>query len=302
MATRAIWKGFLKVNEVVCPVALYTAASTSDRIVFHTVNRETGHAVRRIYVDQETGDPVPKEEQAKGYEIGPDEYVIVEPEEIAAAVPRNDKTLDVKGFIPCQQIDDVYFDRPYYLAPADRHALETFALMRDGMKAAKVAALAHAILFRRARSLLVRAYGDGLIATTLSFDYEVRSARDAFSDITPTKTKPQMLELAEHILSTKAGKFDPAEFEDRYEAALGEVVKAKIEGRELPKTRAPKSAEIVDLMTALRESAGVADAAPRTRRIRSAEPTMGKAVKKRATEAGTAKRGSPSVPRRRKAG
>jgi len=302
MAMRAIWKGFLKVNEVVCPVALFTAASTSDRIVFHTVNRETGHPVRRIYVDQETGEPVPKEDQTRGYEIGPDEYVVVEPEEIAAAVPHNDKTLDVTGFIPCQQIDDVYFDRPYYLAPADRHALEAFALLRDGMKAAKVAALAQAILFRRARSVLVRPSDNGLIATTLSFDYEVRSARDAFSDITPTKTKPEMLELAQHILSTKAGKFDPSEFEDRYEAALGEVVKAKLEGRELPRVKAPEGAKVVDLMTALRQSAGVADAAPGTKRARTDAPSTGKAPKKPATKAKTVKRGSPSAPRRRKAG
>lgn len=297
MAMRATWKGYLKVGEVVCPVALYTAISTSERIAFHTVNRETGHAVRRIYVDQETGDPVLKEDQTKGYEIGPDEYVVVEPEEIAAAVPHNDKTLDVEGFIPCQQIDDVYFDRPYYLAPADRHAQETFALLRDGMKGARVAALAHAVLFRRARSVLIRAYDDGLIATTLSFDYEVRSARDAFADIAATAAKPEMLKLAEHILETKAGTFDPKAFEDRYEAALGEVVKAKLEGRELPKRRPPKSAEVIDLMAALRQSAKLAGPAKATRA--AAKPAAKKAGK---APARSPRRGAATAPARRKAG
>lgn len=278
MAMRALWKGYLKVSEVVCPVALYSAVSTSDRIAFHTVNRETGHPVRRIYVDQETGDPVPREDQTKGYEVGPDEYVVVEPEEIASAVPHNDKTLDVEGFIPCRQIDDVYFDRPYYLAPADRHAQETFGLLRDGMKAASVAALAHAVLFRRARSVLIRAYDDGLIATTLSFDYEVRASRDAFADIHAAPAKPEMLKLAEHILATKAGSFDPKAFEDRYEQALGEVVKAKLEGRALPRPKPARTAEEVDLMTALRQSAKLADtpkAAPRKKpAARSAKPPV----------------------------
>ena len=299
MAMRATWKGFLKVGEVVCPVALYTAVSTSERIAFSTVNRETGHPVRRIYVDQETGDPVPKEDQAKGYEIGPDEHVVVEPEEIAAAVPHNDKTLDVEGFLPCQQIDDVYFDRPYYLAPADRHAQETFALLRDGMRAAKVAALAHAVLFRRARSVLIRAHDDGLVATTLNFDYEVRSSRDVFSDITVQRAKPEMLKLAEHILETKAGSFDPKTFEDRYEAALGDVVKAKLEGRELPKARAPKGAEVIDLMSALQQSAKLA--APRPAgRSRAPSRSAKSANSEKAAKSKAAARSA--APRRRKAG
>lgn len=283
MAMRAIWKGFLKVGEVVCPVALYTAISTSDRIAFNTVNRETGHAVKRIYVDQETGDAVPKEDQTKGYEVGPDEYVVVEPEEIAAAVPHNDKTLDVEGFIACHDIDDVYFDRPYYLAPADKGALETFALLRDGMRDSGVAAIAHAVLFRRARSLLIRAYEDGLIATILNFDYEVRSARDAFSDIPKTRAKSEMLKLAEHILGTKAGTFDPQQFEDRYEAALGEVVKAKLEGRELPRARPAPGAEVIDLMTALRQSA----------KLPAAKETPGKRAP---SKGATAKKPSKAAP------
>ncbi|MBR0648300.1 Ku protein [Roseomonas terrae] len=296
MAMRAIWKGFLKVSEVACPVALYTAVSTSERIVFNTVNRETGHPVRRIYVDQETGDPVGKDDQTKGYEVGPDEYVVVEPEEIIAAVPHNDKTLSVEGFIPCQQIDDVYFDRPYYLAPADRYALDAFALLRDGMKAAGVAALAHAVLFRRARSVLIRAYDEGLIATTLSYDYEVRSARDAFSEISSAKAKPEMLDLAKHILATKAGAFEPKEFEDRYEAALGEVVKAKLEGRELPKARPARGAEVIDLMTALRQSAKLAEPTerPPTR-------TTSKGGKAKKTTPAKASRAAAQLTRRRKA-
>src|ERR1700722_18465209 len=115
MAPRANWKGFLKIAELSCPVALYTAVSSSDRIGFHILNRSTGHRVQRQFVDQKTGDPVETADQVKGYETGQGEYVILQPEEIAAAVPESDKTLGVEAFIPCSEIDDVYFDRSYYL-------------------------------------------------------------------------------------------------------------------------------------------------------------------------------------------
>ena len=124
MAPRANWKGFLKVGELSCPVALYTAASSSDRIAFHTLNRETGHRVKRQFVDPETEEPVTADQQVKGYEVSKGEYVMLEPEEVAAAVPESDKTLDVEAFIDCGDIDDVYFDRPYYLAPSSPAALQ----------------------------------------------------------------------------------------------------------------------------------------------------------------------------------
>ncbi|RUM96112.1 Ku protein [Pseudaminobacter arsenicus] len=258
MAPRANWKGFLKVAELVCPVALYTAASTSERITFHTINRATGHRVNRIFIDGDSGKPVEKEDQVKGYEVGPGDYVVLEPEEVAAAVPESDKTLSVDAFIRNDDVDDLYFDKPYYLAPSDRHAEEAFALIRDGMKAKKVAALAQTVLFRRVRTLLIRPHGDGLAATTLNFDYEVRSAKDAFDEVPDMKIKGEMLELAEHIIETKKGKFDPSEFHDRYEAALADLVKAKLEGRKIEPRKEPKREKVVDLMAALRESASLA--------------------------------------------
>jgi len=193
LAPRANWKGFLKIAEVICPVALYTAASTSERIAFHTVNRATGHRVHRQFVDSETGDPVEKDDQVKGYETSKGEYVVLESEEVAAAVPESDKALSISAFIACRDIDDVYFDRPYYLAPSDKTAEETFALIREGMRNKQVAAIARAVLFRRVRTLLIRAYDSGLIATTLNFDYEVRSAKKAFSDVPKIEIKGEML-------------------------------------------------------------------------------------------------------------
>ncbi len=261
MAPRANWKGHLRIGELSAAVALYTAASTSERIAFHTINRATGNRVERHFVDSETGAAVERDEQVKGYDTGSGDPIVFEPEEIAAAVPDSDKTLTVSAFFPCASIDDVYLDRPYYLAPADPHAQEAFALIRDGMRAEKVAALAEAVLFRRVRLLLIRPHGDGLVATTLNFDYEVRGADEIFADIPALEIKGEMLELAEHIIETKAGSFDPAGFDDRYEAALAELVKAKIEGRTIAKPKPVKRTASGDLLAALRESAGVRAAA-----------------------------------------
>lgn len=259
MAPRANWKGVLKIGEVACPVALYTAASTSDRIAFHTINRATGHRVHREFVDAETGKPVPREDQVKGYALAEGEHVVLDPDEIAAAVPDSDKMLAVEAFLPCGEIDDVYFDKPYYLAPSDRSGQEAFALIRDGMAAAGVAAIARTVLFRRMRTVLIRAHGPGLVATTLNFDYEVRSAEAAFRDIPALEIGGEMLDLARHIIETKIGKFDPAAFDDRYESALEDLVRAKIEGREIAPRPAPRREKVVDLMQALRESARLGD-------------------------------------------
>lgn len=276
VAPRANWKGFIKVGELSCPVALYTAASTSDRIAFHTINRATGHRVHREFVDSDTGKPVEKEEQVKGYEIGSGEYIVLEPDEVAAAVPQSDKTLTVSAFLRCADIDSVYFDKPYYLAPSDKHAEEAFALIREGMRKNNVAALAQTVLFRRVRTLLVRAYDEGLVATTLNFDYEVRSAKEAFGDIPKMKIKGEMLDLAEHIINTKRGKFDPSKFDDRYEAAVAELVKAKIEGKKIEVRKEPKREKVVDLMEALRQSAGLgakkSPAPSKSRSVRSSKP------------------------------
>lgn len=261
MAPRANWKGTLKVGEVSCAVALYTAASSSDRIAFHTLNRKTGHRVQRRYVDSETGNAVERDDQVKGYEVDSGDYVLLEPEDIAAAVPDSDKMLAVSRFVECQDIDDVYFDKSYYLAPDDKTAQEAYALIRDGMRAKKVAALAQTVLFRRVRTVLVRPHGDGLIATTLNFDYEVRSAQEAFEDVSDKKIKGEMLELAEHIIKTKRGKFNPRTFEDRYDAALADLIKAKAEGKTIKAPPEPRDEKVIDLMAALRESAGKKSAA-----------------------------------------
>jgi DNA end-binding protein Ku len=242
MAPRANWKGYLKIGEVVCPVALYTAISASERIAFHIVSRKTGNRVRRQFFDEETGEPVEAADQVKGYQRGPDDYVMLEPDEIAAALPDSDKTLSVQAFIPCAQT----------------------------------------VLFRRVRTVLVRAYGAGLIAATLNFDYEVRAADEAFQDIADAKIDKEMLDLAKHIIATKRGSFDPKSFHDRYEAALADLVRAKLEGRPIPARKPEPDSNVVDLLDALRRSAEASGADDGAASASSQKASGGKRVKKAA--------------------
>jgi len=261
-AARANWKGNLRFGEISCPVALYTGASTTERVSFHMIDRDTGHRLRREFVDPVTDEPVDREHQIKGFEIERNQYVEVEPDEIAQAIPESNKILAVAAFIPCAEIDTLYFDKPYYLAPVGATAGAAFAVIREALRASNVGALAHAVLFRRYRGLMIRAQGQGLVAHTLNFDYEVRSASAAFEDIPKLKIQKEMIDLAKHIIDSKRGEFDPAKFDDRYEAAVAELVKAKLAGKPIEAPKKVEPPKVGNLMEALRASAGQAGKPP----------------------------------------
>ncbi|MBB2157657.1 Ku protein [Gluconacetobacter diazotrophicus] len=266
MTARTNWRGMLRIGALQCPVALYTAVSTSERIHFHIINRATGHRVRRDYIDEDTGRVVERDDQVKGYETDSGEEVILTPEDIAAAIPDSDKTLSVSAFLRCRDIDDLYLDRTYYLAPGTGPAAGAYPLIRDAIQARQVGALARTVLFRRMRTLVIRADGAGLVASTLHFDYEVRPVQAAFESIPDFTPTPDMLDLARHIIRSRQGRFDPAAFEDRYEAAVTALVQARIEGRALPPPPAKPAAPAITLMQALRESAGQMPPTPAHRR------------------------------------
>ncbi|MGM5056388.1 Ku protein [Rhizobium sp. 862_C5_N1_2] len=295
---RAQWKGFLKFGEVSCGVALYTAASTSERITFNTINKATGNRVNRIFIDSETEDPVPKEAQTKGFEIENGQYIIIDPEEVSAAIPESNKTLEIEAFIPCSDVDDVYFDKPYYLTP-DKMGGDAFAALRDAMKKSMVVAIARTVLFRRMRTVLIRPHGKGLIASTLNYDYEVRSSEKAFEEMPKLKIQGEMLDLAKHIISTKKGEFDPATFDDRYEAALADLVKAKLEGKSLQKPKKVQVSKPNDLLAALRESAGMMKAADDKPKRTAANANQGTGRQRAARGVASKAASSGAAPRRK---
>lgn len=254
MAARAIWKGTLEIGELACPVALHAAASSVERVSFHILNRRTGHRVRRVYVDAETGETVEQEDQAKQYTTAGGDEVILDPDEIADVLPDSDKRLTVETFVRCAEVDRLYLDRPYYLSPADRSAETAFAVIRDAIAQRKVAALARAVLFRRVRTVLIRSAENALWAHTLEFEHEVISTARGFKSIAQRKVDQEMLDLAEHIIKGKRGRFDPDTFVDRYDDALTALVRAKVEGKPLPPPAEVEATKPSDLLRALRDS------------------------------------------------
>ena len=276
MAPRANWKGFLILGELSCPVALYTAASTSDRVSFTTVNRKTGNKVSRQFIDSVSGDPVDSEQQIKGYELSPDTYLHFEDDEIAEAMPDSDKKLAVESFVPCSKVDTIYFDKPYYLAPAEAAGKEAFELIRAAMEKAQVVAIARTLLFRRLRTVMIRATDKSLIAETLQYDYEVRDAAEVFEDLPKAQKSGEMLDLAKHIIATKSGTFDPAAYDDRYETALQQLIGAKLAGKTLPKAKPGKQEKVIDLMEALRASAKASGDEPAAKTTTTKKTTKAK--------------------------
>lgn len=252
MAPRANWKGFLKLSLVSCGIALFPATSTEDRIRFNIVNRATGNRVRYRQVDAETGEDVPEADRVKGYPTA-EGYVVLEPEELDAVALESTHTIDIESFVPRREIDDIYLDTPYYLAPDDEVGVEAFAVIREAMRASALVGLARVVLYNHEHLLMLEPLGKGIKATALRPQDEIRKADDYFSDIKDIKLAKDMLELAGHILKSKQGHFDPTKFSDRYESALKALIKAKKAGKPLP--AAPeRPSNVIDLMDALRRS------------------------------------------------
>ena len=255
MAPRPNWKGFLKLSLVSCAVALYPATSTSQRVRFNIINRETGNRIRNEVVDAETGEPVASDERVKGYEVEKGQYILLDEDELDNVALESTHTIDIDEFIPMSEVDRIYLDESYYLVPQDDVAQEAFAVIREAMRKEDLAGLARVVVYRRERLLLLRPRGKGLLATTLRYKNEVRKEEDYFDDIPSTKVPADMLKLATHILETKKGKFDPAKFEDRYEAALLDLIKAKRAGKKPIAVSEPGPSNVINLMDALRRSA-----------------------------------------------
>jgi DNA end-binding protein Ku len=246
---RPYWKGYLKLSLVSCPIALYSAASSAERVSFRQINKKTGNRLRQQLVDDATREPVTSEDKVRGYEYAKNTYVIVEDEEL--------DTIEIDSFVPRKEIDERYYDSPYYITPGDRVGLEAFAVIRDAMRDKNMVALGRVVLAKRERVVMLQPWDKGLMATSLRYPYEVRDAKEYFDDIPDVKVAPDMLNLAEHILDSKKAEFEPTKFADRYEEAVIDLLKRKQAGLPAPKTHhAPPPSNVVDLMEALRRSLG----------------------------------------------
>src|SRR4051794_4280876 len=252
---RAYWKGSLKLSLVTCPVALYPASTSVEKTKFHMINTETGNRLKQQMVDTETGDVVEKEQKGRGYEVRKGEYVEIEREELESVQIESTHTIDIDSFVPRDEIDKRYLDNPYYIAPDGKAGVDAFAVIRDAMKDRDRVALARIVLTNREHIIAIEPLGKGLLGTTLRFPYELRDEEDYFDGIKSPKITRDMIELASHILDSKAAHFDPSKFKDEYETALKALVRRKAAGKPVKVVeREEKPSNVISLMDALQQS------------------------------------------------
>jgi DNA end-binding protein Ku len=253
--SRPYWKGYLKLSLVSCPIALYTATSSAERVAFRQINKKTGNRLRQQLVDEGTGELVEAADKGRGYEVDKGVYLRIEDEELDAIAVESAHTIEIDHFVPKSQIDERYVDSPYYLVPENKVALEAFAVIRDAMRGKDMVGLGRVVLAKRERVVMLQPWGKGLLATTLRYPYEVRDAESYFDDIGEIHIPKDMLALAEHILDSKAADFDASKFHDRYEAAVVAIINEKKAGLPVSVQRQiPRIVAGTDLMAALRQS------------------------------------------------
>lgn len=254
MAPRANWKGFLRLSLVTCPVALFPATSDSEKISFNQINRKTGHRIKYHKVDAETGDEVESADIMKGYKVDSDTYVEITRDELENIALESTRTIEIDEFVPRSEIDDLYLVRPYYIVPDGKVGHDAYAVIRETIRSLDKVALARVVLTNREHVIALEARDNGLMGMLLRYPYEVRDAADYFDEIQDVKITKDMLDLAKHIVESKSGHFEPAKFEDHYEAALTELINKKVSGAPIKAPARPRGENVVDLMDALKRS------------------------------------------------
>jgi DNA end-binding protein Ku len=254
MAPRANWKGFLRLSLVTCPVALYPATSEAEKISFNQINKTTGHRIRYLRVDDETGEEVSSDDIIKGYKVDADRYLEVSKDELENIALESTRTIEIDEFVPRKEIDDLYLVRPYYIVPDGKVGHDAYAVIRETIRSLDKVALARVVLTSREHVIALEARDNGLMGMLLRYPYEVRDQAEYFDDIQDVKITKDMLDLAKHIVEQKSGHFDPSKFEDHYEAALRDLLNKKQKGQAIPKIVQKRADNVVDLMSALRAS------------------------------------------------
>jgi DNA end-binding protein Ku len=253
MAYRPTWQGHLRLSLVTCPVALYTATSSGGDVHFNLINPKTNNRIKMITTDPETG-PIERSDLVKGYEVSKGEYVLLTDEEIKSVRLESTKTIDIERFVPAADIDRVYWDNPYYLAPDGGLAQEAFGVIREAMERSGQIALGRVVMSTRERILALEPRGKGILAYTIRTDAEVRKADEIFGGITDADPDEGMIAIAERIIEQREGPFDPSQFVDRYEQALKALIEEKQRGQRPATVSEPADTNVIDLMSALRAS------------------------------------------------
>src|SRR2546421_8475970 len=247
MAPRANWKGFLRLSLVTCPIALYPATSDSEKISFNQINKKTGHRIKYVKVDADTGEEVSSDEITKGYKVDTDTYIEVSKDELENIALESTRTIDINEFVPKADIDPRYLIRPYYLVPDGKVGHDAFAVIRETIRNMDKVAIGTVVLTSREHIIGLEPLGKGLMGTLIRYPYEVRDEKEYVDDIQDVKITKDMLDLAKHLVNQKAADFEPERFEDPYEEAVTELINAKRQGKAIGPRPRPGGGNVVDL-------------------------------------------------------
>lgn len=258
MPARPTWRGHIKLALVSIPVEIFPATKAGKSIAFHQVHEPSGQRVKYEKVVPGIG-PVDRDEILKGYEVEKGEYVLLEPEEIEKVRLESRKTLELTQFVDLADIDPIYFDKPYYVVPADDLAEEAFVVVRDALKRTKKVGIGQLAMRGQEYVVSLKPCGKGMVLETLRYADEVHRASSYFREIGDVKPDQDLLDMAETLIAKKTGEFDASEFENRYIDALKALIEEKIrkKGKRVIQDRSddtPKGGNVIDLMAALKKS------------------------------------------------
>jgi DNA end-binding protein Ku len=260
MAPRNYWKGYLKLSLVTCPVRMTPALSDQDKIRFHTLNADTGNRVVSRYVDAETGKPVREEDEARGWQRGEDEFIILEDDEIDAVALESTRTIDIERFVERDTVDWIWFDRPHYLTPSDKVGEEAFIVIRDAMDATGTAGISRLVMYRRERAVLLEPRDKGIVLWTLRYGDEVRTAEGLFPKAEKARGDAALSRMMLKLVDERTTTWDPSMVEDPVQDRLKDMIASRKRKRK-PATRKSKSqpatgggGNVVSIMDALKKS------------------------------------------------
>jgi DNA end-binding protein Ku len=256
MAPRPYWEGNLRLSLVTCPIELYPATSEREKISFNQLNSKTGNRIKYRKVDAGTGEEVDNSDIVKGYQFDKGQYVTVSFEELEAVALESTKVIDIVSFVPESEIDELYSDSPYFIAPQDQDfAQEAFAVIREALNEEGMVGIGRVVFGSREHMIAIKPRDNGMVGTTLRYPYEVRKPQEVFSHIPKLKIDPEMIDMAHQLIKSKQGHFEPDKFEDRYEDAVREILNKKQHGVVIrPAASRPAAANVVNLMDALKKS------------------------------------------------
>jgi DNA end-binding protein Ku len=258
MAQHPIWRGYLQLSLVTCPVAMYAANHDRGSLHFNLINPKTGNRIRMITQDAETEEELSRKDLVNGYEFKKDTYIILTDEDFESARVESSGTMKVDKFVDIASIDPIYYDASYYLAPDGKAGKDVYAVLRDAVADTGKMALARVVISRRERAVGIVPMGTGLVAHTLHEERDLNKAAEVFDDIPAGKSNAEMVKLAKQLIERQTGEYDPADVEDRYEARLWDLIDAKLKGEGIQPMdeEEPDRGNVIDLMAALRQSLG----------------------------------------------